>query len=122
MKLVTFLSQRDPSISKIGAIHKEVVIDLKGTDLPNNMIDFIKMGETGLDINDYLQFEEGSYFMDEIILKSNFNPNKYLAVGLNYKKHVEEAKDLKDHHSNNVQIQEDPTIFNKQNSSVNDPY
>ena len=35
------------------------------------MIDFIKMGETGLDIaNDYLQFEEGSYFMDEIILKS----------------------------------------------------
>ena len=27
MKLVTFLSQKNPSISKIGAIHKEVVID-----------------------------------------------------------------------------------------------
>ena len=125
MKLVTFLSQKNPSISKIGAVHKEVVIDFSGTDLPNNMIDFIKMGETGLDIaNDYLQLEEGSYFMDEIILKSPIlNPNKVLAVGLNYKKHVEEAKDLKDRHSNNVQIQEEyPTIFNKQNSSVNDPY
>ena len=36
---------------------------------------------------------------------------------------MDEAKDLKDHHSNNVELQEQyPNIFNKQNSSVNDPY
>lgn len=125
MKLVTFSSKKDLTKTKIGSIYKDVVIDFSATDLPTNMIDFICMGDMGLDIaNDYLHLEEGSYFMDDIILKSPIlNPNKILAVGLNYKKHLEEAKDLKDHHSNNVQIQEEyPTIFNKQNSSINDPY
>ena len=61
---------------------------------------------------------------EDIAIKAPIQvPNKILAVGLNYKKHVEEAKDLKDHHSNEVELQEQfPNIFNKQNSSVNDPY
>ena len=125
MKLVTFSSKKDLTKTKIGSIYKDVVIDFSSADLPTNMIDFIRMGDKGLDIaNDYVHLEEGGYFMDDIILKCPIlNPNKILAVGLNYKKHLEEAKDLKDHHSNNVQIQEEyPTIFNKQNSSINDPY
>ena len=89
------------------------------------MIDFINLGQQGLDIaNDFINQEKGMCDKNEINLKSPIlYPNKILAVGLNYKKHVEEAKELKDHHSNEVQLQDQyPNIFNKQNSSVNDPY
>ena len=125
MKLVTFLLKEDLNTLRIGALKDSGVIDFSFSDLPNNMIDFIALGNQGLDkANDLIQVENNIYFNDDIILKAPIlKPNKILAVGLNYKKHVDEAKDLKDHHSNNVELQEQyPNIFNKQNSSVNDPY
>ena len=125
MKLVTFLLKEDLNTFRIGALKDSGVIDFSFSDLPNNMIDFIALGNQGLDkANDLIQVENNIHFNDDIILKAPIlKPNKILAVGLNYKKHVDEAKDLKDHHSNNVELQEQyPNIFNKQNSSVNDPY
>ena len=125
MKLVTFLLKEDLNTIRIGALKDNGVIDFSFSDLPNNMIDFIALGNQGLDkANDLIQVENNIHFNDDIILKAPIlKPNKILAVGLNYKKHVDEAKDLKDHHSNNVELQEQyPNIFNKQNSSVNDPY
>ena len=125
MKLVTFLLKEDLNTLRIGALKDNGVIDFSFSALPNNMIDFIALGNRGLDkANDLIQVENNIYFNDDIILKAPIlKPNKILAVGLNYKKHVDEAKDLKDHHSNNVELQEQyPNIFNKQNSSVNDPY
>ena len=125
MKLVTFLLKEDLNTLRIGSLKDSGVIDFSFSDLPNNMIDFITLGNQGLDkANDLIQVENNIHFNDDIILKAPIlKPNKILAVGLNYKKHVDEAKDLKDHHSNNVVLQEQyPNIFNKQNSSVNDPY
>ena len=125
MKLVTFLLKEDLNTLRIGSLKDSGVIDFSFSDLPNNMIDFIALGNQGLDkANDLIQVENNIHFNDDIILKAPIlKPNKILAVGLNYKKHVDEAKDLKDHHSNNVELQEQyPNIFNKQNSSVNDPY
>ena len=125
MKLVTFLLKEDLNTLRIGALKDSGVIDFSFSDLPNNMIDFIALGNQGLDkANDLIQVENNIHFNNDIILKAPIlKPNKILAVGLNYKKHVDEAKDLKDHHSNNVELQEQyPNIFNKQNSSVNDPY
>jgi len=125
MKLVTFLLKEDLNTLRIGSLKDSGVIDFSFSDLPNNMIDFIALGNQGLDkANDLIQVEKNIHFDDDIILKAPIlKPNKILAVGLNYKKHVDEAKDLKDHHSNNVELQEQyPNIFNKQNSSVNDPY
>ena len=125
MKLVTFLLKEDLTTLRIGSLKDSGVIDFSFSDLPNNMIDFIALGNQGLDkANDLIQVENNIHFNDDIILKAPIlKPNKILAVGLNYKKHVDEAKDLKDHHSNNVELQEQyPNIFNKQNSSVNDPY
>ena len=125
MKLVTFLLKEDLNTLRIGALKDSGVIDFSFSDLPNNMIDFISLGNQGLDkANDLIQVENNIHFNNDIILKAPIlKPNKILAVGLNYKKHVDEAKDLKDHHSNNVELQEQyPNIFNKQNSSVNDPY
>ena len=125
MKLITFLLKNNPKSKRIGAIKNDTVIDLSSSDLPKDMINFIKLGSTGLDIaNDLIENQKNAHAIDDVILKAPIDkPNKILAVGLNYKKHIDEAKELKDHHSNDVQLQDQfPNIFNKQNSSVNDPF
>ena len=125
MKLITFLLKNNPKSKRIGAIKNDTVIDFSSSDLPKDMINFIKLGSTGLDIaNDVIDNQKNAHAIDDVILKAPIDkPNKILAVGLNYKKHIDEAKELKDHHSNDVQLQDQfPNIFNKQNSSVNDPF
>ena len=125
MKLITFLLKNNPKSKRIGAIKNNTVIDFSSSDLPKDMISFIKLGSTGLDIaNDVIENQNNAHTIDDVILKAPIDkPNKILAVGLNYKKHIDEAKELKDHHSNDVQLQDQfPNIFNKQNSSVNDPF
>ena len=125
MKLITFLLKNNPKSKRIGAIKNNTVIDFSSSDLPKDMINFIKLGLTGLDIaNDVIENQKNAHAIDDVILKAPIDkPNKILAVGLNYKKHIDEAKELKDHHSNDVQLQDQfPNIFNKQNSSVNDPF
>ena len=125
MKLITFLLKDNPKSKRIGAIKNNTVIDFSSSDLPKDMINFIKLGSTGLDIaNDVIENQKNAHAIDDVILKAPIDkPNKILAVGLNYKKHIDEAKELKDHHSNDVQLQDQfPNIFNKQNSSVNDPF
>ena len=125
MKLITFLLKNNPKSKRIGAIKNNTVIDFSSSDLPKDMISFIKLGSTGLDIaNDVIENQKNVHAIDDVILKAPIDkPNKILAVGLNYKKHIDEAKELKDHHSNDVQLQDQfPNIFNKQNSSVNDPF
>ena len=125
MKLITFLLKNNPKSKRIGAIKNDTVIDFSSSDLPKDMINFIKLGSTGLDIaNDLIENQKNVHAIDDVILKAPIDkPNKILAVGLNYKKHIDEAKELKDHHSNDVQLQDQfPNIFNKQNSSVNDPF
>ena len=125
MKLITFLLKDNPKSKRIGAIKNDTVIDFSSSDLPKDMINFIKLGSTGLDIaNDVIENQKNVHAIDDVLLKAPIDkPNKILAVGLNYKKHIDEAKELKDHHSNDVQLQDQfPNIFNKQNSSVNDPF
>ena len=125
MKLITFLLKNNPKSKRIGAIKNNTVIDFSSSDLPKDMINFIKLGSTGLDIaNDVIENQKNVHAIDDVLLKAPIDkPNKILAVGLNYKKHIDEAKELKDHHSNDVQLQDQfPNIFNKQNSSVNDPF
>ena len=125
MKLITFLLKDNPKSKRIGAMKNNTVIDFSSSDLPKDMINFIKLGSTGLDIaNDVIENQKNVHAIDDVILKAPIDkPNKILAVGLNYKKHIDEAKELKDHHSNDVQLQDQfPNIFNKQNSSVNDPF
>ena len=125
MKLITFLLKNNPKSKRIGAIKNDTVIDFSSSDLPKDMINFIKLGSSGLDIaNDVIENQKNAHAIDDVILKAPIDkPNKILAVGLNYKKHIDEAKELKDHHSNDVQLQDQfPNIFNKQNSSVNDPF
>ena len=84
MKLVTFLLKEDLNTLRIGALKDNGVIDFSFSDLPNNMIDFIALGNRGLDkANDLIQVENNIYFNDDIILKAPIlKPNKILAIGI----------------------------------------
>ena len=46
MKLVTFLYQSE---QKIGAVIGEEIVDFSSSDLPQNMIEFISLGNEGLE-------------------------------------------------------------------------
>ena len=125
MKLITFSLKDDPNISRIGAVKNDKIIDFYSSNLPNDMINFINLGDDGLkQASKIIDLRKTIYSYDEINVKAPISvPNKILAVGLNYKKHIDEAKEVTEHHSENVELQEQfPNIFNKQNSSVNDPY
>ena len=125
MKLITFSLKDDPNISRIGAVKNDKIIDFHSSNLPNDMINFINLGDEGLkQASKIIDLSNTLYSFDEINVKAPISlPNKILAVGLNYKKHIDEAKEVTEHHSENVELQElFPNIFNKQNSSVNDPY
>lgn len=125
MKLITFSLKDDPNISRIGAVKNDKIIDFYSSNLPNDMINFINLGDDGLEqASKIIDLSKTIYSYDEINVKAPISvPNKILAVGLNYKKHIDEAKEVTEHHSENVELQEQfPNIFNKQNSSVNDPY
>ena len=125
MKLITFSLKNDPNISRIGAVKNDKIIDFYSSNLPNDMINFINLGDEGLkQASKIIDLSKTIYSYDEINVKAPISvPNKILAVGLNYKKHIDEAKEVTEHHSENVELQEQfPNIFNKQNSSVNDPY
>ena len=125
MKLITFILKEDPNVIRIGAIDNKKIIDFHLSSLPEDMISFINLGKDGLNqAKKLIDSSNSSYNFEEIIIKAPIKmPNKILAVGLNYKKHVDEAKEVTGHHSENVELQEQyPNIFNKQNSSVNDPY
>jgi len=124
MKLLRFKDKSNEQ-TRVGAIKDKNIVDLSQANLPTDMIDFINLGDEGLETaKEFLESSIVGISPDDVFIKSPIKtPNKILAVGLNYKKHIEEAKDLKDHHSNEVELQEQyPNIFNKQNSSVNDPY
>ena len=125
MKLITFSLKDDPNISRIGAVKNDKIIDFYSSNLPNDMINFINLGDEGLkQASKIVDLSKTIYSYDEINVKAPISvPNKILAVGLNYKKHIDEAIKVTEHHSENVELQEQfPNIFNKQNSSVNDPY
>ena len=125
MKLITFALKDNPNILRVGAVKDKKIIDFYSSNLPNDMIDLINLGDEGLkEAKKIIDLNKTLYTFDEINLKAPISmPKKILAVGLNYRKHIDEAKEVTGHHSEDVELQEQfPNIFNKQNSSVNDPY
>ena len=107
MKLLRFKDKSDEQ-ARVGAIKNKNIVDLSEVNLPTDMIDFINLGDQGLETaKEFLESSIVGISTDDVYIKSPIKtPSKILAVGLNYKKHIEEAKDLKDHHSNEVELQE----------------
>ena len=120
MKLVTFLHE---GIQKIGAVVDDQIIDFSTSHLPKSMIEFIELGDDGINQADVLIAKNDSKIsINDVKLMAPIpKPNKILGVGLNYKAHKEEAAKAAADLLGKPQ-EKYPTIFNKQNSSVVGPY
>ena len=120
MKLVTFLHE---GIQKIGAVVDDQIIDFSTSHLPKSMIEFIELGDDGINqANALIAKNDSKISIDDVKLMAPIpKPNKILGVGLNYKAHKEEAAKAAADLLGKPQ-EKYPTIFNKQNSSVVGPY
>ena len=120
MKLVTFLHE---SIEKIGAVVDDQIIDFSTSHLPKSMIEFIELGDAGINqANALIAKNDSKISINDVKLMAPIpKPNKILGVGLNYKAHKEEAAKAAADLLGKPQ-EKYPTIFNKQNSSVVGPY
>ena len=120
MKLVTFLYQSE---QKIGAVIGEEIVDFSSSDLPQNMIEFIELGNEGLErAASLIEKGENKLSISDVKLMAPIpKPNKILAVGLNYKEHRDEVKETAAKTIGQAQ-EKYPNIFNKQNTSVIGPY
>ena len=120
MKLVTFSHKE---IIKIGALKDELISDFSESSLPKNMINFIELGQNGIDqANDLIEKGKNRISISDVNLLAPISrPNKILAVGLNYKEHKDEVAETAAKTIGKAQ-EKYPNIFNKQNSSVVGPY
>ena len=114
MKLVTFTQGGK---TRIGAVLAEEVVDFSvgKTHLPLDMRGFLELGATAMDrARGACASGRGRLGLAEVTLEAPIlRPPKILAVGLNYKEHIEES---------GVDVPEVPLIFNKQSTAVTGPY
>ncbi|PPR76877.1 MAG: Ureidoglycolate lyase [Alphaproteobacteria bacterium MarineAlpha2_Bin1] len=117
MKLCTFEINNK---SKLGIIRDKAVIDLSIIDPKFNtdmktLFDNWEILKTELEqiSNKNIQ----NYSIDEVRVKAPINnPQKFLAMGLNYHKHIEEVRER------GVQVSDYQLWFNKQVSCINGPF
>lgn len=116
MKLARFSINNQISC---GVVTDKGVIDFQKTDLPfTDLQAVIEAGDTALaDIQKVIDSTEPHYQLSEVTLLAPITrPGKFLAIGMNYKKHLEEADKL------GVERRSYQTWFNKQITCINDPY
>jgi 2-keto-4-pentenoate hydratase/2-oxohepta-3-ene-1,7-dioic acid hydratase in catechol pathway len=103
--------------ARLGLVHGEEVSDLTAAGLPFASIDeLIVAGEVGLDL---VRKHDGGprLSLAEVrLLAPVVRPGKYLAIGMNYQKHLEEADKL------GVARSKYQVWFNKQTSCVAGPF
>lgn len=117
MKLVTFHSQGRQSIGKVVGDH---VLDLAASDplIPSTMLQFLKGGADMMQRAQAVNAANAvTHLLAEVGLDAPVpNPSKFLAIGMNYKKHVQEAI------AAGIKVPDSQVWFNKQVSCVNGPF
>lgn len=117
MKLVTFKHNGE---KKVGSLIGERILDINAAlpELPKTLRGILELGTDALkQIETATISEQNSVALNEVELLAPIdNPEKFLAIGMNYKEHVEEAK-RKGIETPKVQI-----WFNKQVSCITGPY
>lgn len=117
MKLVTFLHGGRVAIGKLAG---DQVIDLHASDaqLPTTMLELLQAGAAAMDRARALDAARGVTvpLADVQLLAPVPNPSKYLAIGMNYAKHVAEAVEA------GIKVPDAQVWFNKQVSCINGPY
>ncbi len=113
MKLVTFTQS---GATRIGIMDGEGVVDLSAAapDLPTEMCAFLAAGAEALaSARQAAEKSTARIALADVILEAPIlRPPKILAVGLNYRDHIEET---------GMKTPEIPMIFNKQSTSVIGP-
>ncbi|MCP4068494.1 MAG: DUF2437 domain-containing protein, partial [Phycisphaeraceae bacterium] len=111
MKLATFTHAES---TRVGVVHGDEIADLRGSELPEDMISLLAAGAAALVRAEEVGEVAPSIALDAVRLESPISrPPKILAVGLNYADHVAEA---------GMETPKHPMIFNKQSTSANGPY
>ncbi len=117
MKLVTFSCCGHSSIGKVVG---NQVVDLPASDpgLPDTMRELLSGGAGMMQRARNVSADSGVTFpLTDVRLEAPVpNPSKYLAIGMNYAKHAEEARRA------GVQVPDSQVWFNKQVSCVNGPF
>ncbi|QNN55689.1 fumarylacetoacetate hydrolase family protein [Diaphorobacter ruginosibacter] len=117
MKLITFECRGHNSIGKVV---DNQVIDLPASDaaLPRTMRELLQAGPVALERVRALKLENSvSWPLADVRLQAPVpNPEKFLAIGMNYTKHKQEALDA------GMQVPNTQIWFNKQVSCVNGPF
>jgi 2-keto-4-pentenoate hydratase/2-oxohepta-3-ene-1,7-dioic acid hydratase in catechol pathway len=116
MKLVTYRHRGEISIGKV---EDGFVIDLPrhAPDLPVTMLGLLQAGPDAMARAHAVRRDHAALPLAQVELLAPVpNPSKFLAIGMNYRKHVEEAA--------RVGVQTPPTQvwFNKQVSCINGPF
>ena len=113
MRLVTFT---DTGSTRIGILQDDKIVDLAvaAPDLPQEMVGFLEAGEGALAKAKAAANADASVRLADVTLESPIlRPPKILAVGLNYREHVEET---------GRELPKVPIIFNKQSTSATGPF
>ena len=114
MKLATFTHGER---TRVGVVTGDEIVDLTAAvpTLPAEMCAFLTAGQSALDAARAAAGKPGHRLrLADVVLESPVRrPPEILAVGLNYRDHIEEAK---------LPIPEFPLFFNKQAASVTGPY
>jgi 2-keto-4-pentenoate hydratase/2-oxohepta-3-ene-1,7-dioic acid hydratase in catechol pathway len=117
MKLVTFSHRGRTSIGKLVG-HQ--VVDLPASDptLPPTMLELLQAGPAALERARAVNPERAVTFpLADVRLEAPVpNPSKFLAIGMNYRKHRQEAIDA------GMTVPDSQVWFNKQVSCVHGPY
>lgn len=103
---------------RLGAVEGDEIADLTGAGLPySTMLDLVAAGEAGLAAaGKALAGATRAPLSSVRLLAPIERPGKYLAIGMNYQKHLEESERI------GVGAPKQQLWFNKQVSCLNDPF
>nr|RAW03773.1 5-carboxymethyl-2-hydroxymuconate isomerase [Aerococcus urinae] len=113
MKLATFTHQ---GATRIGVVRDDGVVDLSAAapELPREMTGFLAAGASAMVRARDVAAKAAALPLAEVTLRAPvLNPGKVLAIGLNYRDHVEES---------GAKMPEYQVWFNKQHNCINDPF
>ena len=120
MQLVRYENRGD---ARLGVLTAHGVVDLGDAGLPTDMVEFIRLGEQGLDAARSAAATATPIPLDEVSLLAPIpNPPKnVMAVGRNYLDHAKEFSDSGFDASEVQMIPDNPIIFTKASSSIVGP-
>ncbi len=115
MKLARYSS---PKGTDIGVVVDDRIIGLKGVGIAvADMIDIIEGGpEMRAHIAQGIERNQEGVPVGSVKLLAPLRPRKFLALGMNYRRHADEARRL------GVSVPDNQVWFNKQTSCINGPY